>query len=283
MAARAIWKGFLQFGELVCPVALHAAASTSDRVAFHIVNRETGHRVRRVYVDAETEKPVEREDQAKGYETESGKAVILEPDEIAELIPDSDKVLHLEAFVPCSDVDTLFLDRPYYLTPADASAQGAFAVVRDGLARKKAAAVVQTVLFRRVRSLMIRSVDNALLVHTLEYDHEVRDAGALMEVDAPAVDKEMLDLAEHIIRGKRGKFDPATFEDRYDQALAELVKAKMAGQPLPVPEEPEATDRGDLLEALRASAGPASKGDSRKTGTRRASTGKAAGSRKKAS
>ena len=283
MAARAIWKGFLQFGELVCPVALHAAASTSDRVSFHIVNRRTGHRVRRIYVDAETEKPVEREDQAKGYESECGKTVVLEPVEVAELVPDSDKVLHLEAFVPCSEVDTLFLDRPYYLTPADESAEAAFAVVRDGLARKKAVAVVQTVLFRRVRSLMVRSVDKALLVHTLEYDHEVRDAGALSEVDAPAIDAEMLDLAEHIIRGKRGKFDPSTFEDRYDRALAELVAAKIAGKPLPVATEPEATGRGDLLEALRASAG--AKGGARRAGARKASprSGKAAGARRKAS
>jgi DNA end-binding protein Ku len=289
MAARAIWKGYLRFGELVCPVALHAAASTSDRVSFHVVNRETGHRVRRVYVDAATEKPVEREDQVRGYETESGKTVILEPDEIADLIPESDKVLHLEAFVPCSEVDTLFLDRPYYLTPGEESAGTAFAVVRDGLAKKKVAAVVQTVLFRRVRSLMIRAVDNALLAHTLEYDHEVRDAGAALDdVAAPRLDKEMLDLAEHIIRGKRGKFDPSKFEDRYDQALAELVKAKIAGKPLPVAEEPEPTERGDLLEALRASA--PSKRARGKSGSRRASakkpsanTKKATGSRRKAS
>ena len=271
MAARAIWKGYLRFGELVCPVALHAAASTSDRVSFHVVNRETGHRVRRVYVDAETGKPVEREDQVRGYETESGKTVILEPDEIAELIPESDKVLHLEAFVPCSEVDTLFLDRPYYLTPGEESAETAFAVVRDGLAKTKVAAVVQTVLFRRVRSLMIRAVDNALLAHTLEYDHEVRDAGAALDdVDAPKLDKEMLDLAEHIIRGKRGKFDPSKFEDRYDQALAELVKAKIAGKPLPVAAEPEPTERGELLEALRASAS-SKRASAGKSGSRRAS------------
>jgi DNA end-binding protein Ku len=290
MTARAIWKGYLRFGELVCPVALHAAASTSDRVSFHIVNRRTGKRVHRVYVDAETEKPVEREDQVKGYETESGKTVILEPDEVAGLIPESDKVLHLEAFVPCSEVDTLFLDRPYYLTPAEESAETAFAVVGDGLAKKKVAAVVQTVLFRRVRSLMIRAVDNALLAHTLEYDHEVRDArAALADVDAPKLEEEMLDLAEHIIRGKRGKFDPSKFEDRYDQALAELVKAKIAGKPLPVPEEPEPTERGDLLEALRASASSkragARQSGKRATDAKKPTTGtkEASGARRKAS
>ena len=135
-------------------------------------------------------------------------------------MPESDKVLHLEAFVPCAEVDALFFDRPYYLTPAEEAAETAFAVIRDGLAKRKVAAVARAVLFRRVRSLMIRAVDDALVAHTLEYDHEVRDAdAAFKEVAAPKVDKEMLELAEHIIATKRGKFDPSRFEDRYDDAL----------------------------------------------------------------
>jgi DNA end-binding protein Ku len=255
MAARAIWKGKLVFGELVCPVALHAAASTSDRVSFHILNRRTGHRVHRVYVDAETGKTVAREDQVKGYDTESGEAVILEPDEIASAVPEGDKVLHLEAFVACTNVETLFFDRPYYLTPAEEAAETALAVIRDGLTKRKVAAVVRAVLFRRVRGLMIRAVGRALVAHTLEYDREVRDVGAAFnDVKAPVLDKEMLDLAEHIIATRRGKFDPARFEDRYDDALAELVKAKAAGKPLPKPKEPSATEPTDLLQALRESA-----------------------------
>ena len=121
MAPRAIWKGHLEIGQLVCPVALYAAASTSERVAFHIVNRKTGHRVRRVFVDAETGEPVERDDQAKGYETDRGKTIVLEEEELAEAVPESDKTLRVEAFIPCGEVDTLYFDRPYYLIrlPAD--------------------------------------------------------------------------------------------------------------------------------------------------------------------
>ena len=68
MAPRANWKGFLKVGEVSCPVALYTAASTSDRIAFHTLNRETGNRVRRQYVDSETGKAVEHDDQVKGYE-----------------------------------------------------------------------------------------------------------------------------------------------------------------------------------------------------------------------
>jgi DNA end-binding protein Ku len=284
MAARAIWKGSLVFGELVCPVALHAAASTSDRVSFHILNRRTGHRVHRVYIDADTGMPVEREDQVKGYETGSGKTVMLGPEEIASAVPDSDKVLHLEAFIPCADVNTLFFDRPYYLTPAEDAAETAFAVIRDGLAKRKVAAVVRAVLFRRVRSLLIRTDDGALVAHTLEYDREVRDAdAAYKDIAAPKIDKEMLELAEHIIATKRGKFDPSRFEDRYDAALAELVKAKAVGEPLPAPKEPAVTPPTDLMQALRDSAKARKGGGAKAKGSPRKKKAETTPARRKAS
>lgn len=255
MAPRAIWKGYLEIGELVCPVALHAAASTAERIGFNILNRKTGHRVERIYVDSETERPVERDDQVKGYTTDEGKSVLLEPEEIAAATPESDKLLHVEAFVDCAGVETLYLDRPYYLTPSDKDAETAFAVVRDGLVKGKVAAVARAVLFRRVRNVLIRASDDGLLAHTLVYDHEVRDAAeAFRGVAAPTVDKEMLDLAEHIIRGKRGKFDPGRFDDRYDAALSELVAAKAAGKPLPARPKPAPTEPVNLLQALRDSA-----------------------------
>jgi DNA end-binding protein Ku len=261
MAARAVWKGHLEIGELVCAVALHAAASTSERIAFHILNRRTGHRVERVYVDAETGKPVERDEQGKGYTTDKGKEVVLDPEEVAAAVPESDKRLKVKAFVACDAVDTLYLNRPYHLTPADDGAETAFAVIRDGLVKSKVAAVARAVLFRRVRSLLVRPGDDGgLVAHTLEFDHEVRDAAAAFkDVAGPKIDPEMLDLAEHIIRKKRGKFDPSTFKDRYDDALAELVKAKAAGKPLPERPEPKSTEPVDLLQALRDSAKARSK------------------------
>ena len=255
MAPRAIWKGHLEIGQLVCPVALHAAASTSERVAFHIVNRKTGHRVRRVFVDAETGEPVERDDQAKGYETDRGKTIVVEEEELAEAVPESDKTLRVEAFIPCGEVDTLYFDRPYYLTPDGEAAETAFAVIRAGLAKRKAAAIARTVLFRRLRPVLIRAQGAGLVADTLEFDHEVRDAAKVFD-DIPELklDKEMLDLARHIIDTKRGKFQPERFEDRYDDALAALVKAKAEGKAIPKPKPPEAAKPIDLMEALRKSA-----------------------------
>ncbi|MFU0505219.1 non-homologous end joining protein Ku [Pseudaminobacter sp. NGMCC 1.201702] len=265
MAPRANWKGFLKVGELTCPVALYTAASTSERIAFHTINRATGHRVHRQFVDSSTGKPVEKEDQVKGYELGSGDYVVLEPDEVAAAVPESDKTLSVSAFIGRSDVDDVYFDKPYYLTPTDKHAEEAFALIREGMRKKKVAAIAQAVLFRRVRTLLIRPEGDGLLATTLSYDYEVRSSKEVFD-DVPEmkIKGEMLELAEHIINTKRGKFAPAEFDDRYEAALAELVKAKIEGREIKVRKEPKREKVVDLMEALRQSAGVGKKSASAK-------------------
>src|SRR6266850_2513071 len=118
MAPRANWKGIIRIGDVISSVALYTAASTSERIAFHILNRKTGHRVHREFVDSETGERVDGKDQVKGYETGRGDYITFEPDEIAEAIPDSDKTLDIQAFIPWDQVDDVYFDRPYYLARA---------------------------------------------------------------------------------------------------------------------------------------------------------------------
>lgn len=256
MAPRANWKGYLKVGELSCQVALYTAASTADRVSFHIINRETGHRVHRQLVDADTGREVDNEDIVKGYEVASGQYVILEPEEIKAAVPDSDRTLELENFIPCGEVDTIFLDRPYYLAPADKAAAEIYALIRKGLQEKNVAALARTVLFRRLRTLLIRPTDHGLIASTLNYDYEVRPASEVF-ADIPEfkIEGEMLDLARHIIGTKKGTFDPTEFDDRYETALAEMIKAKIEGRKLPKKPKPEPKKVSSLLDALRQSAG----------------------------
>jgi DNA end-binding protein Ku len=256
MAPRANWKGFLKIAEVVCPVALYTAASTSERIAFHTVNRGTGHRVHRQFIDSETGKPVEKEDQVKGYETSKGEYVVLEPEEVTAAVPESDKTLSVDAFIACKDVDDVYFDRPYYLAPSDKSAEETFALIREGMRKKQVAAIARTVIFRRVRTLLIRAYASGLIATTLNFDYEVRSAKkAFNDVPKLKIKGEMLDLAEHIIKTKKGKFDPKKFDDRYDAALAELVEAKLAGKKIEARKEPREEKVVDLMAALRESAG----------------------------
>jgi DNA end-binding protein Ku len=266
MAARANWKGVLKIGEVSCPVALYTAASTAERISFHILNRKTGHRVHREFVDAETGERVEAKQQVKGYETGGGDYVAFEPEEIAAAVPEADKTLDVEAFVPCDQVDDVYFDRPYFLAPSGLAGAEAFALIRDTMAAADVAAIARTVLFRRVRSVLIRTHGDGLIAHTLNFDYEVRSAEEAFNnlLDAKA-DDEMLELALHIIKKKAGRFDPTTFDDRYDAALVELVKAKMEGRKITPPKAPEPTRPSDLMDALRQSAGKDDEGRAEKS------------------
>jgi DNA end-binding protein Ku len=255
MAPRAIWKGVLKVAEVTCPVALYTAASTGERISFHTLNRKTGNRVHRQFIDEVSGKPVEKEDQVKGYDRGDGDYIVLEPDEIAEAIPESDKVLDVATFLPCDEIDDLFFDRPYYVTPNTPVAAEAFSLIRDVMASRETAALARTVIFRRMRSILIRPHDAGMIATTLNFDYEVRPAErAFDDVPKLKIEGEMLELAEHIIRTKAGRFDPKAFDDRYEAALAELVKAKIEGRKIKPVKRPEPAKVVNLLDALRQSA-----------------------------
>ncbi|WP_223565223.1 Ku protein [Agrobacterium tumefaciens] len=255
VAPRANWKGFIKYGEVACPVALYTAASSSERIAFNTLNRKTGNRVKREFVDSETGDPVERDEQVKGYEVENGQYIILEPEEVAAAVPDSDKTLKIDAFIPCHEIDDVYFDKPYYLAP-DKMGTDAFLLLRDGMKKAKVAAIARTVLFRRVRTVLIRPHGKGLIATTLNFDYEVRSSQeAFEELPDLKIEGEMLELAEHIIGTKKGSFDASTFDDRYEAAVAELVKAKIEGRALPKKKAPAASKPSDLLQALRESAG----------------------------
>ncbi|MGD0722815.1 MAG: Ku protein [Roseiarcus sp.] len=277
MAPRANWKGYLRLSEVACPVALFTAASDSGRIAFHTLNRATGHRVRRQFVDEETGKPVEADKQVKGYQVGPGDYVVLEPEEIAAAIPDSDKTLSIEAFVPCGEIDDVFFDRPYYLAPSTPVASEAFALLREGMRVRKVAAIAKTVLFRRMRTVLIRPYQTGLIAATLNFDYEVRSAEETFAAIKPMkIEREMLDLARHIIKTKAGRFDPRSFHDRYEEALGEVVRAKLEGRPVKARRPPASTNVVDLMAALRESANATGAGASPAQKTKRSSQESAA-------
>jgi DNA end-binding protein Ku len=203
---RAQWKGFIKFGEVSCGAALYTAASASDRITFNTINKATGNRVNRVFVDGETEEPVPKEQQTKGFEIENGHYIVLDPDEVAATIPESNKTLEIEAFIPCSDIDDVYFDKPYYLIPGKMGGD-ALVALRDGMRKSKVAAIARTVLFRRMRTVLIRPHGKGLIATTLNYEYEVRSSKkAFEETPKLKIEGEMLDLAKHIISTKKGDF-----------------------------------------------------------------------------
>ncbi|WP_313618026.1 Ku protein [Agrobacterium sp.] len=254
MSARASWKGHLKIGEIGCAVALYTAVASDEKLSFNIVNRKTGNRVERQFVDSETGAPVDREDQVKGYEIEGGRHIVLEPDEITDLMPASDKLLTVSSFIRCGEIDRLYFDRPYYLTPIGPEDKEALQLLARAMMAENVAAIASGVLFRRFRTLLIRPSDDTITATTLNFDYEVRSAiTTFKNIPDIEFDKEMLKLAQHIISTKSGVFRPEVYHDRYDAALVELVKAKLEGLKPPKSKPQPKVGVIDLMDALRES------------------------------
>ncbi|OQM74855.1 Ku protein [Manganibacter manganicus] len=234
MAPRPAWKGYLKLSLVTCAVELTNVVSHAEKVSFRILNRETGNPVKRIYIDAETGKPLDDGDEIKGYEVDKGEFVHIEEDEIDAVAIESSNMMSLDGFVDKASIQQIYLDTPYYLAPADKVSEDAFAVIREAMAAKKKAGLARIVLYRRERPVVIEPLGKGMVLTTLRYNNIVRQPDTVFDdIKAVKTDREMIDLAEHIIEKKATRFDPSEFEDKYDEALLELIRAKKAGKKAP--------------------------------------------------
>ncbi|MBX3584242.1 MAG: Ku protein [Rhizobiaceae bacterium] len=271
MALRAVWKGFLKFGAISCSIRLINAASDSDKISFRILNRKDRLPVKSVYVDEVTGDVVGSENQLKGYELASGDYLLIEPEEIKKLKPTTEHTLEIEETVDLASIDQRYFDKAYYIAPADALSQEPFAVIQKALASKKAAARASIVLYQRGREVVIQPHGTGLLMTTLRNAKDVVSEKAIFEgITAPKVEPDMVEIATLLIDKKKKAFDPASFEDRYENALIEMINAKKAGKappkPVAAPKE-NVVNLADVLRKSLAKEGIDAAAKSKKTGT----------------
>ncbi len=256
MSPRPYWRGYLKLSLVSCPIALHAACASSERISFRQINRKTGNRLRQQLIDEETRDSVDGHDKGRGYEIGKGQFLLIEEEEELEAIEiASTHTIDIDSFVPRAEIDRRFFDTPYYVTPNDSVGQDAFAVIREAMRSKALVALGRVVLAKRERVIVIEPHDKGLIGTTLRYPYEVRNckyyfAGIPELTPAPDV----LRLAAQILDSKLRAFDPSGFRDRYEEALIAHLKARQAGMP-PQPKQSWAVPRRaiNLMEALRRS------------------------------
>lgn len=255
MAPRALWKGYLKLSLVSCAVALFTASSASDRIRFNMINRQTGNRLKQQYVDSATGDLVEPEDRARGYEVAKNEYILIEDEELNEIEVESTHTITVDKFVPRAQMDEIYFEDAYYIAPDDRVALEAFSVIRDAMRDTGTVGLARVVLHRRERIVMLEPRERGILAVTLHYPYEIRSADAVFgDIQPVSLERDVLDLAKTIIRSKEGKFDPAEFEDRYENALVDLVKSKQAGRPVthaPRPEPP--SNVVNLMDALQRS------------------------------
>ncbi|RWC70369.1 Ku protein [Mesorhizobium sp. M00.F.Ca.ET.151.01.1.1] len=231
VAPRAAWKGFLKVGSVTCGVKIIGATSEASRIHFKILNRKDGLPVKSAYVDEATGEAVDAEDQVKGFEIDTDDYVRIEPDEIKKLKLTSAHTLEVGEFVELGDIDTRYLEKPYYLIPADGAAAEAFEVIRKAMEKKKVAARSCVVLYQRGREVLIQPFGKGMLLTELRSDSEViSEQSVFKEIKKVEYDSDLTEIASLLIEKKVTRFDPSKFEDTYEDALIAMIEAKRKGE-----------------------------------------------------
>jgi DNA end-binding protein Ku len=253
MAARAYWKGSLKLSLVSCPVLLYPATTGAEKTRFHLINKETGNRLRQQMVDVETGDVVEGGDKARGYELTKNKYVEIEKGELEAVQIESTHTIDIESFVPREEIDKRYFNHPYYIAPDGKAGIDAFTVIRDAM--KDQDRVARIVLTNREHILAIEPLGKGLLGTTLRYPYELRDEDVYFDdIRSPKISKDMIELAGHILDTKAAHFDPSKFKDDYEDALKALVKRKAAGKPIKAAEPEERRDNViSLMDALKQS------------------------------
>jgi DNA end-binding protein Ku len=255
MAPRAYWKGSLKLSLVSCPIALYPATTSVEKTHFHMINKETGHRLKQQMVDAETGDVVEGDRKARGYELKKGEYVEVEREELDAVQIESSHTIDIDSFVPEDEIDKRYLNHPYYIVPDGKAGVDAFAVIRDAMKNKDRVALARIVLTNREHIIAIEPLGKGLLGTTLRYPYEVRDEHQYFDdIPSPKISRDMIELASHILDTKAAHFDPSKFKDEYENALKTLVKRKAAGKPVKAvgPEE-RPSNVINLMDALKQS------------------------------
>jgi DNA end-binding protein Ku len=255
MAPRAYWKGSLKLSLVSCPVVLYPASTTVEKTRFHMINKETGNRLKQQMVDSETGDVVESDQKGRGYELSKGEYVEIEKEELEAVQVESNHTIEIESFVPRDEIDKRYLNHPYYIAPDGKAGVDAFAVIRDAMKDKDRVALARIVLSNREHVMAIEPLGKGLLGTTLRYPYELRDEDEYFDdIKNPKISKDMIELASHILDSKAAHFDPSKFKDEYENALRTLIKRKAAGKPVKVAEHEERPDNViNLMDALRQS------------------------------
>ena len=280
MAPRASWKGYLKVSLVSCPVRLYSATTSADKISFNQLHKDTHNRIQMKPVDPELGQ-VERSDLVKGYEFEKDQYVVITDEDLEAIQIESTKTINIETFIDADEIDAMYLDASYYLAPDGPVAEETYRVLQEAMRSQNKAALGRVVLFGRERLVVLLPRENGLMLRSLRAAKEVRSHQEYFaDIGNGKVEKDALELAEHLIAQNAGHFDPSQFEDRYQTALMELVKAKIKGSAPVVAKAPERGQVINLMDALKKSLADTKKPPAR---SKRRAPAKKAAARRKAS
>jgi DNA end-binding protein Ku len=258
MAARAYWQGQIRLALVSIPVQVFPATKSAARISFNQIHKPSGKRIRYEKVVPGIG-AVEAEDIVKGYEVEKGKYVLLTDEEIDEVKLEAKRTIDLVQFVDEGEIDMLYFDKPYFVSPEEGDETGAeaYVVLREALRETGKVGLGQLVIRGKSNIVAVKPYGKGLSIETLRFADEVQKPDAFFShVPEITPDRELVGLAEELIKRKVSKFDAKAFKDTYEDALRELIDAKIEHRAPEAIEEPQLGAKViDLMEALKRSVG----------------------------
>ena len=261
MASRPVWKGQMRLSLVSIDVELYSATKTAARPRFRQIHEPSGKPIHYQKV-ADGVGPVDKDEIMKGFEYEKGDYVLLTEEEIDAVKLETRKTLELTQFVGACEINPLYLDKPYYMVPADDLAEDAFRVIRDALSQSGKVGIGQLALRGQEYLVAVKPSGKGLLLETLRYEEELREADPYFsDIPAEKADPDLLEVATALIEKKTDRFDASAYKDHYVAALRELIgkKLKNKGKRVTTTEEDAAPASGqksnviDLMAALKSS------------------------------
>jgi DNA end-binding protein Ku len=253
MKPRSIWTGHIKISLLTIPIRVYTALNEADKISFNQLHKDCHQRLKQQLV-CPVHGKVEREHVVKGYEVEKDRFVVLEASDLEAVKLETTHTIDLVQFIKAKELDPIFFDVPYFVAPDGPVSVEAYVVLREALRRTNYVALGQVVLSGREKIVAIKPVEKGLLMSTLRYPAEIRQAASYFDdLAAVKADDAQISLARQLIENKAADFNPAAFTDRYQAALLDVIKAKVNGGPS-IQVRPAAVGQVvNLIEALKQS------------------------------
>ena len=248
--AATVWKGFISFGLVSFPVRLFSAARPKT-VHFHLLHKKDMSRVREVWYCAKENKPIDRSDIIKGYETSKNKYVAVEDEELKKIAPTTATTMDILQFVASDEIDPIFFESSYYVASEEGTAKP-YVLFMAALSDTKQDAIAKIAMHNREHIVLIRPSNGGLILHTLYYPDELNKANRSESPKAKYNSKE-LEMAKSLVKHLTAAFKPDQFHDAYRENVERLLRQKKKGQEITTVEQPHKAPVIDLMEALKRS------------------------------
>ncbi len=245
-----VWSGYLTFGLISMPVRLYSGAR-STRISFHMLHRKDLTRVKQQLYCPNDNEVISRDEIVKGYEYRKGEYIVVDPAEIKKIEPRTAKAMEILEFVKQEEIDPVYFESSYYLTP-DEAGRKPYALLQRAMKETGFVAVAKLAMHNREYTVFLRTYEEGLMLHTMYYEEEIREAPSVSNhVD---VKESEVKVAHQLIQALASDWDPSKYHDVFEDNLKTLIKAKMEGGEVTAVEKPaKPAAPADLMEALRRS------------------------------